>query len=126
MRMQMAARNNSLSLRIAVNFGLLVLTGGTCAVLAAQAPATAAAPAASASQLGTVKTVAGNMITMATDKGDTVAVTVAPGAKVLKLPVGSTDLKTAAPGQMSDIAVGDRALVTGKAGDTPATFARSA
>jgi hypothetical protein len=48
---------------------------------------------------------------------------VAPGAKVLQLPVGSTDLKTATPSQLSDVAVGDRALVTGNAGDTPETFA---
>jgi len=31
-------------------------------------------------------------------------------------------LSAAKPSQMSDVAVGDRALVTGKAGDTPATF----
>ena len=124
MRMQMAARNNSLSLRIALNFGLLFPGGQS------RAPSwwrrhlpCGGTGCCSASQLGTVKTIAGNVITMATDKGQTVAVTVATGAKVLKLPVGSTDLKTATPGELSDVAVGDRALVTGKAGDTPETFA---
>ena len=106
-----------------MNFGLILLAGVMCPVLVAQAPEAAAAPAAAASQLGTVKAIAGNVITMATDKGQTVAVTVATGAKVLKLAVGSTDLKTATPGQLSDVAVGDRALVTGKSGDTPETFA---
>jgi hypothetical protein len=36
--------------------------------------------------------------------------------------VGSTDLKTATPGQLSDIAVGDRVLVTGRAGEGAASF----
>ena len=117
----MVARSNSLSLRIAFNIGLILLAGSMSPALVAQAPA--AAPATAASQLGTVKTIAGNVLTMATDKGETVAVTVAAGAKVLQLPVGSTDLKTATPAQLSDVSVGDRALVTGKAGDTSATFA---
>jgi hypothetical protein len=96
------------------------MVAGMSPALVAQAPA--AAPAAAASQLGTVKTVAGNVITMTTDKGETVTVTIVPGAKIVKLAAGSTDLKTAAPSELGDVAVGDRALVTGKAGDTPAAF----
>jgi hypothetical protein len=69
-----------------------------------------------------VKTVAGNSFTMATDAGQAVSVSVVSGAKVLQLPVGSTDLKTATASQLSDIAVGDRVLVTGKAGDAAASF----
>ena len=42
--------------------------------------------------------------------------------KIVKLAAGSTDLKTAQPAQVSDIAVGDRVLATGKAGDTPASL----
>jgi co-chaperonin GroES (HSP10) len=52
-----------------------------------------------------------------------VTVNVAPAAKVVKLPVGSTDLTKATPSQLADVAVGDRILATGKAGDTPDTFA---
>jgi hypothetical protein len=120
--MEMATRNNSHYLRIALSLGAIFsLAGGTVSRMAAQAPAAAPAPAA-ASQLGTVKSISGNTITMTTDKGVSVTVTVADGAKVLSLPVGSTSLSAAKPSQMSDVAVGDRALVTGKAGDTPATF----
>jgi len=95
---------------------------GFASAAQAQAPAApaAAAPAASASELGTVKTIAGGTLTMATDAGQTVTVTVPSEAKVLQLAVGSTDLKTAKPSQFSDIAVGDRVLVTGKAGDAAA------
>ena len=91
--------------------------------MVAQAPAPAAAAAAStASERGTVSAVSGNSITMAADGGQTIAVTVAPGARILQIPVGSTDLKTATAVQLSDIATGDHILVTGKAGDTPASF----
>ena len=118
----MATRNNSLPFRIALSVGIVFSAAGvTMCSAGAQAPAPAAAPAA-ASQLGTIKTISGNTLTMATDKGQTVTVSVATGAKVYQLPVGSTDLKTAKPAQLTDIAVGDRALVTGKAGDTPDTL----
>lgn len=123
----MATRNNSVSLRIAFRLGLLLSLAGATGfspAVKAQAPAapTAAAPVASASERGTVKTVAGNSFTMATDAGQAVTVSVESSAKVLQMAVGSTDLKTATPGQLSDIAVGDRVLVTGKAGDTAASF----
>ncbi|HXP10799.1 MAG TPA: hypothetical protein VN828_20010, partial [Acidobacteriaceae bacterium] len=86
-----------------------------CGVLVAQAP-TATAPAA-ARQIGTVKAVAGGSLTLATDAGQEVVVSVADGARVLQLAPGSTDLKTAQTIGLSDIAVGDRVLVSGKAGD---------
>jgi hypothetical protein len=89
--------------------------------MVAQAPAPAAA-ASTESERGTVSAVSGNSITMAADGGQTIAVTVAPGARILQVPVGSTDLKSAATIQLSDIATGDHILVTGKAGDTPASF----
>ena len=96
----MATRNNSVSLRIAFCLGVfLSLAGATGFASAAQAQApvapVAASPAASASELGTVKTIAGDTLTMATDAGQTVTVTVPSEAKVLQLAVGSTDLKTA-------------------------------
>ena len=58
------------------------------------AQATAAAPAA-ARQLGTVTAVSGNTLTLKTDAGQAVTVSVADGARILQLAPGSTDLKTA-------------------------------
>jgi hypothetical protein len=126
-KVQMATRNNAVSLRIAFCLGVLLsLAGATGFASAAQAQApaapAAASPAASVSELGTVKTVAGNTLTMVTDAGQAVTVNVDSGAKVLQLAVGSTDLKTATPSQLSNISVGDRVLVTGKAGDAAASF----
>jgi hypothetical protein len=91
-------------------------------VVLAQAPA--AAPAA-ARQLGTVKVVSGNSLTLKTDAGQEVVVSVAEGARILQLAPGSTDLKTAQAITLGDIAVGDRVLVSGKPGDTADAFAAS-
>lgn len=87
------------------------------AALLAQAPSAQASSAASARQLGTVKSIAGNTITLVTAAGAQVTVPVDPAAKVLELPPGSTDLKAATPAAFTDISVGDR-IVTGKPGDT--------
>jgi hypothetical protein len=79
----------------------------------------AQAPAASAvtRQIGTVKAIAGNSVTLAADSGAQTTVTVADGARVLQLAPGSTDLKSAQPITLGDIAAGDRVLVTGKSAD---------
>jgi hypothetical protein len=93
------------------------------AVLMAQAPA--AAPAAAARQLGTVTAVAGNSLTLKTDAGQPVVVSVPDGVRILQLAPGSTDLKTAQSIALKDIAAGDRVLVNGKAGDNAGEFAAS-
>jgi hypothetical protein len=99
---------------------LLSLAGGPSLLAIAQAPA--AAPAAATSQRGTVKSVAGNTITMATDAGQEVSISVAMGARILQVPVGSTNLAAASTIKLTDIAAGDHILVTGKAGDASGTF----
>jgi hypothetical protein len=69
-----------------------------------------------------VTAIAGSLLTLSTDTGKTMTVTVADGAKVLQLAPGSTDLKTATPVALTDIAVGDRVLAAGKPGDTSDTL----
>jgi co-chaperonin GroES (HSP10) len=88
-----------------------------------QTPVTA--PAATGRQLGTVKAVAGNTLTLMTDAGQEVVVSVADGVRILQLAPGSTDLKTAQTITLADIAAGDRVLVSGKAGDSAGAFAAS-
>jgi len=85
--------------------------------VAAQAPAAPAAPHAS----GTVKATADGSITVTTATGD-YTVTVPATAKILDVPPGAKDLKSATPGQVSDIAVGDKVIVNGSAGDTGTTL----
>ena len=120
--MHMATWNKWRLLTISLGVGLLFLVTGTSMVAQAPAPAAATAAASTESERGMVSAVSGNSITMAADGGQTIAVTVAPGARILQVPVGSTDLKSAATIQLSDIATGDHILVTGKAGETPASF----
>ena len=106
-------------LRTGLLLPVLMLASG--AGLMAQAPA----PAAAARQLGTVTTIAGNSLTLKTDAGQIVTVSVAEGVHILQLAPGSTDLKTAQAIALKDIAVGDRVLVNGKAGEDAGSFAAS-
>lgn len=82
-----------------------------------QTLAVAQTAAAAARQIGTVKAISADTLTLAADGGAQVSVSVGEGARVLQLAPGSTDLKSAQQIAFSDIAVGDRVLVTGKAGD---------
>ncbi len=117
----MAIRNNSLPYRLALGMGLVLSMAGAGLPMVAQAPA--AAPAAGAGpKLGTVKAISGDTLTVASDAGATVTITVPTTAKVQQLAVGSTDLKTAKPGQFSDIAVGDRVLAAVSPGTAPNSF----
>lgn len=100
----------------------ILFAGGTGMV--AQTPVAAPA-AAAARQLGTVTAIAGNNLTLKTDAGQEVVVSVADAARILQLAPGSTDLKTAQVIALKDIAAGDRVLVTGKAGDSATAFAAS-
>ncbi|MBS1798210.1 MAG: hypothetical protein JSS95_00140 [Acidobacteria bacterium] len=93
-----------------------LFTVGAVAAPRVVAQAPAAAPAATR-QIGTVKAIAGNSVTLAADSGAQTSVTVADGAKILQLAPGSTDLKSAQPITLGDITAGDRVLVTGKGAD---------
>lgn len=92
---------------------LLPVSGVIALRAVAQAPA--AAPATR--QIGTVKAISGNSLTLAADSGAQTSVAVQDGAKILQLAPGSTDLKSAQAITLGDIAAGDRVLVTGKSGD---------
>ncbi len=67
-------------------------------------------------QIGTVVSISGADVTLKTDAGASVHVLVASDARVLQLPPGSTDLKSAQKISLADVAVGDRVLVAGPAG----------
>ena len=93
----------------------LIVTG--FGIEGAQPYAIAQNAGAAARQIGTIKAVSGNALTLATDHGSQVSVSVVDGARILQLPPGSTDLKSAQQIALGDIAVGDRVLVVGKAAD---------
>src|ERR1700733_3378659 len=80
---------------------------------------TTALTAQAPSHLGPITAVSVGGLTLTDSKTNTpVTVTVPATAKVLVVAPGSTDLKSATPASLTDLAVGDKALVTGTAGDT--------
>ncbi|HEY1800933.1 MAG TPA: hypothetical protein VGG46_08370 [Terriglobales bacterium] len=66
-----------------------------------------------ARSLGTVKSISGNSITLATDAGAEVNVSVQPDAKLIRTAPGHKDLQGATPVQLSEIQTGDRMLARG-------------
>ncbi len=103
--------SRSTLLRVSLLLPVTVVSATTACLAQATAPA-------AARQIGTVKAISGGVITLATDAGHAVTVNVADAARILQLAPGSTDLKAAQAITLADIAVGDRVLVSGKAGDT--------
>ncbi len=71
--------------------------------------------------VGVIKSISGNTITLTTDAGADVSVTIQPTTRLMRLAPGQTDLKTATAIQLSDVQVGDRMLV----GGTPADDGKS-
>jgi hypothetical protein len=88
----------------------------------AQSETHSAAPMRARPTVGTIKAIAGNLITLVPDSGADVKITVPAEAKILRVPPGSKDLKEATPIQFSDLQEGDRILVRGAAGSEGSSF----
>jgi Domain of unknown function (DUF5666) len=73
--------------------------------------------AATEKQVGTVKAISGNTITLTTDAGAEVTVQVPEGARTIRVEPGQSSLKDAVPIHLPDLQPGDRILVRGKAVD---------
>lgn len=108
---------NSLNqtLRSAARWSLVLVLAFAC-VLTLQAHGQAAPHPA-----GTVKSTSSDGFVLTTTAGQDVTVNVPAAAKVLIVPPGSKDLTAATAGSVADVQAGDRALVTGSAGDSGAT-----
>jgi len=92
----------------------------------AQAPPPAAAPAKTPPILGTIKAIAGESLTVATDAGAEAKVNVTAATKLLRVPPGSKDLSQAEAILFSEFQPGDRVLVRLRcAGDPPVCEAGS-
>jgi hypothetical protein len=76
-----------------------------------------ASQAATQKQVGTIKAISGNSITLATDAGTTVNVQVEETTRMVRVAPGQTDLKGATAIHLEDLEAGDRILVRGKASD---------
>lgn len=81
--------------------------------------------AATAKNVGTVKSINGQTLVLKSDSGPEINVSLSDGTRIVRLAPGQTDLKSAAPMTASEIQVGDRVLVRGKPGDNDALVATS-
>jgi hypothetical protein len=66
-------------------------------------------------QVGAVKAISGNTLTLTLDSGSEVTVTVQDTTKIVQVAPGQKDLKSATAIQLKDIQTGDRILVRGSA-----------
>ena len=74
-------------------------------------PAQAQTQSAITQQVGTVKAINGNTLTLTSDAGAEVAVTVQDTTKIVQVAPGQKDLKSAVPIHLTDLQPGDRILV---------------
>src|SRR5258708_14599959 len=86
----------------------LGLVGAVCGQ--AQTAPSAGAPAKTPPVLGTIKSIAGESLTVTTDAGTETKVPVTPARKLLRFPPGSKHLSQAAPIPSSELQQPDRAL----------------
>lgn len=93
---------------------ILALAGG-------QATAQNTQPASPVARtIGAVKSINGNTLVVKPDgAGNDVTVTVQDSTRIVRLPAGSTDLKSAIPAQLKEVQVGDRLLARGAPGTAP-------
>src|SRR5439155_5633531 len=66
---------------------------------------------------GAIKAIEGSTLTLTPDSGSDVNVTVSAATRIVRIAPGEKSLKNATPIQMSDLQVGDRVLIGGKASD---------
>jgi hypothetical protein len=75
------------------------------------APSQAQTPSPITQQVGTVKAVNGNTLTLTSDAGAEVTVAVQDATKIVQVAPGQKDLKSAVPIRLADLQPGDRILV---------------
>jgi hypothetical protein len=85
----------------------------TGALVSAQTVTPAKGPPA----VGTIKSISGTTIILATDAGSELKISLPADVKYLRVPPGSKDLKEAVPIQLGDLQEGDRVLVRSKPSD---------
>jgi len=104
-------------------FILLALSAATPqAGVHAQSP-TPNPQTANSRPVGTVKAISGNSVTLATDAGAEITVTVQDSTRLIKTAPGQKDLTGATTIQLKDVQVGDRILVRGTPSDDSKSIA---
>ena len=92
---------------------LLALSASTLTVEASQQSPAPNAQTAASRPVGTVKSISGNSLILATDAGAEITVAVEDSTRLIKTAPGQKDLTGATPIKAQDLQVGDRILVRG-------------
>ena len=79
--------------------------------------AEASGGSATARRIGSIKAIAGTVITLTPDSGPEIEVTLQAGAHIVRIAPGEKTLKNATPIELQELQVGDRILVAGKPSD---------
>jgi Domain of unknown function (DUF5666) len=96
---------------------LLALAGGVMRPMGTLASAQTATPAKTPPAVGTIKSISGDTLVLATDAGNEVKISLTADVKYVRVPPGSKDLREAVPIQVGDLQEGDRVLVRAKPGE---------
>jgi hypothetical protein len=114
-----AMKTRELSIRQRTSSGILwigILAGSASFLpMAAAAQDATAAAAKPVTFLGTVQTLSGNTLTVKSDAGAVMQVTVEENARLLRIEPGQKTLAGASPFSMTDLATGDRVMARGSA-----------
>jgi hypothetical protein len=104
-----------------IRLGLIWTLALAGPVLQVPRPLSAQTPSPAASQavrvVGTVTAVQGNTLTIKSDAGATTAVNATDSTRVFRAEPGAKSLTDATPAQLSDVAIGDRVLVSATPGE---------
>lgn len=117
-------------LKIFVPLTLFIVAGATMTAALRAAPVGRSSSSAQTSNaarpVGTIKSVSGNNLVLATDAGGDVSVVVQEGARLLRVEPGQKDLKEAVPISLQELLPGDRILVRGQVAQDGKTVLASA
>lgn len=84
-----------------------------------------AAQSAPAKQIGTIKAINGNTITLTTEAGANITVVVQDSARMVRVEPGETTLANAMPLRLSELQAGDRIIVRGQPSSDAKSFVAS-
>src|ERR1022692_184060 len=110
-------------LRYALASFLALALLSPCLVAAQTTSTGSPGDAAIAKAVGTIKSVQADSITIAAESGGELTATIAGSTKILRVPPGEKDLKSATALQIQDLQPGDRVLVRGPASSAAHTIA---
>jgi len=117
-------------IKIVIPLTLFIVAGATMTAApraAALCRSSSSAQTSSAARpVGTIKSVSGNNLVLATDAGGDVGVVVQEGARLLRVEPGQKDLKEAVPISLQELLPGDRILVRGQVAPDGKTVLASA